>query len=391
MLKYQEFILNESTQETFNDYPKSATNNAKKALEWRDKYGRDVVKGGTEVGWQRANQLAKREAISKDVVKRMAQFNRHRKNSEVNPKYKSEPWKDRGYIAWLIWGGDEGIDWAIRKTEQWKRKDGKLNESFSMNFDWDKIIQSSKISLDELQSINKSIFLKKLEDIGIKDSTSQANALAQIKHESDYVPKEEDPNNYKPKWLFKYFGKGNRFGNTERFKSLEDAEKVVNKGAESLFNRLYSDNKYLGNKEPDDGYKYRGRGFIQLTGRDNYEKIGNALGIDLINKPELALHPEHAFDISIEYLNIKLRGLSKLKNIDTVCDSIGYANGAPETQRRKQSAKIIEKQIKEQKIKPIDKPDMAIRNLVNLNLDGLKMFKPGNESTKDNTNVNIKY
>ena len=105
-------------QESFNDYPKAATENAKKALEWRNKYGRDVVKGGTEVGWARANQLAKKENISVDTIKRMASFNRHRGNSKVSSEYKSEPWKDKGYIAWLIWGGDEGVDWAIRKSEQ---------------------------------------------------------------------------------------------------------------------------------------------------------------------------------------------------------------------------------------------------------------------------------
>ena len=42
---------------TYNDYPIAATNNAKKALRWKEEYG-DEVKGGTIVGWTRANQLA---------------------------------------------------------------------------------------------------------------------------------------------------------------------------------------------------------------------------------------------------------------------------------------------------------------------------------------------
>lgn len=117
MLNFEEF-LNESKQETFDDYPKAATEAAKKAIEWRDKYGRDVVKGGTRVGWARANQLAKKEALSRDVVSRMAQFKRHEKNSEIDPKYKSEPWRDRGYLSYLLWGGESGVEWAIRKMEQ---------------------------------------------------------------------------------------------------------------------------------------------------------------------------------------------------------------------------------------------------------------------------------
>ena len=104
--------------ETFSDYPQTATNNAKRMIEWREKYGRDVVKGGTEVGWQRANQLAKREAISADVVSRMAQFNRHRDNATIADEYKDEPWKDRGFVAWNLWGGTAGVDWAIEKMEE---------------------------------------------------------------------------------------------------------------------------------------------------------------------------------------------------------------------------------------------------------------------------------
>ena len=106
--------------ETYNNYPQSATNNAKRMIEWRKKYGRDVVTAGTEVGWRRASQLANRENISLDVVKRMAQFNRHRENAKIDPKYKGEPWKDNGYVAWNLWGGTAGVDWAIREVNKLK-------------------------------------------------------------------------------------------------------------------------------------------------------------------------------------------------------------------------------------------------------------------------------
>ena len=112
----------------YNDYPKAASANAKKAIKWKQQYGRDIVNAGTQVGWQRAHQLAKGESLSLDVVKRMAQFNRHRKNSKIDPKFKEEPWRDRGYVAWLIWGGDEGVDWAIKKTKN-------IKESRKMKFD----------------------------------------------------------------------------------------------------------------------------------------------------------------------------------------------------------------------------------------------------------------
>ena len=107
--------------ETYNDYPESASNNAKKVLRWKEEHG-DEVKGMTPVGWRRANQLAKKERISRETIARMASFKRHQKNAEIDPKYKATPWKDNGYVAWLGWGGTSGVEWAIRKLKQIDKK-----------------------------------------------------------------------------------------------------------------------------------------------------------------------------------------------------------------------------------------------------------------------------
>lgn len=114
--KISESVLNE--EDSYNDYPAAAKANAKKAIEWKEKYGRDEVDAGTAVGWQRAHQLAKGEKVSADTVKRMASFNRHRKNSSIKAELKDTPWKDKGYVSWLIWGGDEGVDWAMEKSKE---------------------------------------------------------------------------------------------------------------------------------------------------------------------------------------------------------------------------------------------------------------------------------
>ena len=66
--------------------------------------------------------LAKREKISRETIARMSAFKRHQKNAEVSPEFKSTPWKDKGYVAWLGWGGTSGINWAAKKLQQIDKK-----------------------------------------------------------------------------------------------------------------------------------------------------------------------------------------------------------------------------------------------------------------------------
>lgn len=102
--------------QSYDDYPSSAKNNACKAIKWKEEHG-DEVKGMTQVGWIRANQLCKGEKISEETIARMSGFQRHQKNSEVSPEFKDTPWKDKGYVAWLGWGGTTGINWAADKLK----------------------------------------------------------------------------------------------------------------------------------------------------------------------------------------------------------------------------------------------------------------------------------
>jgi hypothetical protein len=96
--------------ETYNDYPKEATENAKIALRYAEENGWGDC--GTPVGKARANQLANGENISRETIARMASFARHKENSQ------KELGDGCGRLMWLCWGGDAGIEWAQRKLEQ---------------------------------------------------------------------------------------------------------------------------------------------------------------------------------------------------------------------------------------------------------------------------------
>jgi predicted chitinase len=59
--------------------------------------------------------------------------------------------------------------------------------------------------------------------------------------------------------------------------------------------------RIIGNIKPGDGIKYKGRGLVQLTGRDLYKRAGRALNLPLLDHPELAADPKHAINIAMWY------------------------------------------------------------------------------------------
>ncbi len=107
--------------EGYDDYPQSATNNALRVKNWIDKYGRGEVDGMTNVGLARMNQLIAREKLSLSTLKRTFSFLSRTKGggyNKINPKFKDTPWRDKGYVAFLGWGGESMLKYSENKLDQ---------------------------------------------------------------------------------------------------------------------------------------------------------------------------------------------------------------------------------------------------------------------------------
>ena len=127
-----------------------------------------------------------------------------------------------------------------------------------------------------------------LPDYEINTPQRIAAFIAQCSHESGGFTALEENLNYKPATLRKLFSK--------YFPTDELANQYCSKPnkQEAIANRVYANRMGNGPEESGDGWAFRGRGLIQLTGRTNYEKCGQGLGLDLISDPMYLESPEGA-------------------------------------------------------------------------------------------------
>lgn len=168
------------------------------------------------------------------------------------------------------------------------------------------------------------------------------NIMANVSAESNFKPRSEAMPSHEK--IFSMFGPQGVPGgqpkngkNRVRFQTLQDAKDIVAAGPEAYFNKVYDGR--MGNTTPGDGFKYRGRGFIQITGKNMYEQVGKMIGVDLVQNPDLANEPEIAAKIIPAFFKIKAkeRNISEEEygKIDTVNSAVGYADTASAAKRIK--------------------------------------------------------
>ncbi|EEG1526750.1 glycoside hydrolase family 19 protein [Salmonella enterica] len=122
-----------------------------------------------------------------------------------------------------------------------------------------------------------------MKEFGIVKPEDQAMFIAQAGHESAGFSALVESFNYTPAALLTTFGR--RITNYQAYMLGRDKEKGQVANQPAIANLVYSNR--LGNKASGDGWKYRGRGLIQITGLDNYRRCGTGLKLDLVSNPEL--------------------------------------------------------------------------------------------------------
>src|SRR5690606_7357070 len=148
---------------------------------------------------------------------------------------------------------------------------------------------------------------------GINTPLRQAHFLAQIGHESGGFARLVENLNYGSLALLKTW--------PTRF--VEATAAQMARKPEIIANHVYGGR--LGNTEPGDGWRYRGRGLVQLTGRANYEEAGRAIGLPLVDKPELLEQPEAAALSAAWYWSS--RNLGRLADLDDLVGVTRKING----------------------------------------------------------------
>lgn len=181
-------------------------------------------------------------------------------------------------------------------------------------------------SLTQQQRDNIAYITKRMGEKGITNPLTQSAILAVVSKESGFIPKSETSYSTTSNARIRQI-----FGS--RVASYSD-EQLTNlkKNDEAFFNAIYGLPQY--GQTTNEGYKYRGRGLNQITFKGNYQKIGNQIGVDLVNNPDKLNTLPVATDALLQYFlnafkaapadKLALYGGAKhINDFKTIADSSG--------------------------------------------------------------------
>jgi len=150
---------------------------------------------------------------------------------------------------------------------------------------------------------------------GINTPLRIAHFVAQLSYESSFIPQEENLN-YSAARLAEIF--------PGHFKNADEAAAHVG-SPESIANTVYAHVNGNRDYQSGDGYRYRGRGMIQLTGRANYREYGKLIGFDLEKQPELC--NQYGISALVAAAYWTSRNLNMYADRDSIVDITRLING----------------------------------------------------------------
>ena len=191
-----------------------------------------------------------------------------------------------------------------------------------MSLTMKKLIEATKCSESSATLFIAPLNLT-IERYGIKSKEQVAMFLAQIGHESASFKTLAENLNYSKEGLLKVFPK--YFTNAEA--------SIYARRPELIANRVYANRMGNGSEASGDGWKYRGRGLIQITGKDNYTRMSKSLNLDLVRSPDALKSPLYASLSAGQYW--EWRGLKDISDIKIVTKKInGGYNGLADREKR---------------------------------------------------------
>ena len=171
---------------------------------------------------------------------------------------------------------------------------------------WDSMKHAMGFSSN--QGDGEKAMLAVAKEAGITDPEELAALMATTAHESGNFRATSENLNYSATTLMKLWPK--------RFPTRDKAAAVANGGPQAVANSVYGGR--MGNNSNGDGWKYRGRGFIQLTGKSNYQAFAKATGIDVVNNPDLLATPDMAAKSALHFWSTRKGLRQKAQNGDIV-------------------------------------------------------------------------